>query len=155
MQSRISLRLFCIGSCQSIQPLLSPLFDILFSTIRRSTMSISLLRSSLLRRGQPSAFSTASALRFNSSSSTQPLKPAHPADVVSGNVSGPPTVHEMTREIAAEVVSDAPSESYRQCTIDVSIPCRFLLVLYHLSGRKLILAIRRDATSPSPDLPTH
>lgn len=71
-------------------------------------MSLSLLRSGLLRRGQPSVFA-GTALRFNSSSSTQPLKPVHPADVVSHHASGPPTVHETPREIAAEVVSDAPS----------------------------------------------
>jgi hypothetical protein len=71
-------------------------------------MSLSLLRTSL-RSGQPSiarGFAT-SALRAE-----QPLKTAHPADVVSGNVAGvPATQPEDTRALAAEVVSDAPSRS--------------------------------------------
>lgn len=73
-------------------------------------MSLSMLRASL-RSGQPSIARglANSAIQSNSS---QPLKPAHPADVVSGNVAGPPTVHESPRVLAAEVVSDAPRMSF-------------------------------------------
>jgi hypothetical protein len=71
-------------------------------------MSLNLLGSSL-RSGQPSlarGFLT-SAVRANA----QPLKPAHPADVVSGHSSIAPTEPESPRELAAEVISDAPSKS--------------------------------------------
>jgi hypothetical protein len=63
-------------------------------------MSISLLRTSL-RSGQPSVarglFTT--AIRAE----TQPLKTVHPADVAKT------MEHESPRELAAEVISDAPS----------------------------------------------
>jgi NADH dehydrogenase (ubiquinone) Fe-S protein 4 len=69
-----------------------------------------MLRTSL-RAGQPSLARglANSAIRSNVS---QPLKPAHPADVVSGNVAGPPTVHESPKVLAAEVISDAPRMSF-------------------------------------------
>jgi hypothetical protein len=70
-------------------------------------MSLSLLRTSL-RSGQPSITRglASSAIKFQ-----QPLKTVHPADVVSGKVAGiPATQPEDTRALAAEVVSDAPSE---------------------------------------------
>jgi len=74
-----------------------------------STMSLSLLRTSL-RSGQPSIARgfASSTIKFQ-----QPLKTAHPADVVSGNVAGiPATQPEDTRALAAEVVSDAPSKCF-------------------------------------------
>ena len=89
-----------------------------YSTLYLYIMSLSMLRTSL-RSGQPSIARglATSAIRSNSS---QPLKPAHPADVVSGNVAGPPTVHESPRVLAAEVVSDAPrmssSHDYTACS---------------------------------------
>ena len=72
-------------------------------------MSLSLLRTSL-RSGQPSIARgfASSTIKFQ-----QPLKTAHPADVVSGNVAGiPATQPEDTRALAAEVVSDAPSKCF-------------------------------------------
>jgi hypothetical protein len=73
-------------------------------------MSLSVLRTSL-RSGQPSLARglANSPIRSNVS---QPLKPAHPADVVSGDVAGPPTVHESPKVLAAEVISDAPRMSF-------------------------------------------
>jgi hypothetical protein len=73
-----------------------------------TTMSLNLLGSSL-RSGQPSLARglLTSALR----ATAQPLKPAHPADVVSGHSSIAPTEPESPRELAAEVISDAPSKS--------------------------------------------
>jgi hypothetical protein len=40
-----------------------------------------------------------------------PAHPAHPADIVSGAVVGPPTVHDTNAEIAADTISDAPGMS--------------------------------------------
>ncbi|TXT12934.1 hypothetical protein VHUM_01335 [Vanrija humicola] len=67
---------------------------------------MSLLRTSL-RAARPAtrAFSTSSpALERWSTAHVQP------ADVVAGKAPGPATTHETAREIAADVVSDAPAE---------------------------------------------
>lgn len=74
-------------------------------------MSLSLLRTSL-RTGQPSIARGFASSVIQSNNVAQPLKTVHPADVVSGNVAGvPATEHEAPRELAAEIISDAPSTS--------------------------------------------
>jgi len=74
-------------------------------------MSLSLLRTSL-RSGQPSVVRGFASSVVRSNNVGQPLKTIHPGDVVSGNVAGvPATKPEDPRELAAEVVSDAPSRS--------------------------------------------
>jgi len=104
------------------------------------TMSLSLLRTSL-RSGQPSIARgfASSTIKFQ-----QPLKTAHPADVVSGNVAGiPATQPEDTRALAAEVVSDAPSK------YSLPITCR------DQPGVMSDLISRGTPTPSSPNLPTH
>lgn len=72
-------------------------------------MSLSLLRTGLRSHTAAIPSSTrAFSLTAARANSSQPHKTVHPSDVVSSHVSGPPTVHETPREIAAEVVSDAP-----------------------------------------------
>jgi hypothetical protein len=71
-------------------------------------MSLSLLRTSL-RSGSSRGLVTSALVR--SKDGSQPMKAVHPADVVSGHSVAPATEPETPREIAAEVVSDAPSES--------------------------------------------
>lgn len=107
-------------------------------------MSLSLLRTSL-RSGQPSIARgfASSAIKFN-----QPLKTAHPADVVSGNVAGiPATQPEDTRALAAEVVSDAPSMS--------SIHPQLRRTLLGLRCLGEMLTCRGAPTPSSSNLPTH
>jgi len=113
------------------------------------TMSLSLLRTSL-RSGQPSVVRGFASSVVRSNNVGQPLKTIHPGDVVSGNVAGvPATKPEDPRELAAEVVSDAPSESFVSTS---RISARKYLGLRSLQRE---LTNRGTPTPSSPNLQTY